>query len=157
MHTGRFDSPARDNLNVRARDTFRAALIASTCALSACSSMKITSPPNQSTVGSGSVPVLIEFSDRGYSNCSAKLDGVDQTMNFALAYERATAALTTTPGSHTLTASADVYDSFYQRNIAYNVSSTFSVPMPPGPTFTLTTSPSAVGLRRNGVSANVSA
>ena len=43
MHTGRFDSPARDYLNVRARDTFRAVLIASACALSACSSMKITS------------------------------------------------------------------------------------------------------------------
>lgn len=153
MHTHFFVLFTLDSLSGRAHGAFRVALIASACTLSACSSMKIAGPTNQSTVSIGPVSVLIEFSDTGYSKFSASLDGVDRTSSFALPYERATATFTLAPGSHTLTASADVYDKFYRRDIAYNVSSTFTVP---GPTFTLS-SGTSVALRRNGGSANLSA
>jgi hypothetical protein len=93
--------------------------------------MKIVSPANQSTiVGNTPVPVLIQFSDAGYSNFSTSLDGIDRTDSFALAYEQATASFTLAPGSHTLIASADVYDKLYQHNIGHNISSTFSSAAP---------------------------
>jgi hypothetical protein len=144
---------AVEQLNGKACGSFRVALIASACALSACSSMEIASPKHQTDVSTSTVPVVIQFSDAGYSQFSASLDGADRTSSFTLAYEQATASFPLGPGSHTLTASAEVYDTFYRRDIAYNVASTFTVL---GPTFTLNSSAPLV-LRRNGGSTNLSA
>lgn len=154
MHIHSFVLFALDILSGRAQAAFRVALIASACALSACSSMKIVRPADQSTASNSTVPVVIEFSDRGYtdSTFSASLDGVDRTSSFTLAWDQATATFTMlAPGSHTLAASADVYDKFYLRDVAHKVVSTFVVP---GPSFTLESDESVV-VRRNGDPANL--
>jgi hypothetical protein len=115
--------------------------------------MKIVRPLDKSTVGLGPVSVLIQFSDSGYSNFLATLDKTDVTSRFVIAYDQATATFVLPPGTYALVASADVYDTFYRRVIAYRVSSTFTLP---GPSFTLSPDPSLV-LRRGGGSAPLTA
>ena len=85
--------------------------------LAGCSSFGIYQPANNATVASPAGVVIQWKPDQTTPGLKVTVDGTDRTNEFSISASGATASLVLTAGQHSIRATAQIYDPFYQKAI----------------------------------------
>jgi hypothetical protein len=115
--------------------------------LAGCSSFGIYQPANNATVASPAGVVIQWKPDQTTPGLKVTVDGTDRTNEFSISASGATASLVLTAGQHSIRATAQIYDPFYQKAIAQDTTVTVTVP---GPDFTISATDLSIARNSTG-------